>query len=388
MSKTIIFCADGTWNGPDQDDDHDGTPDCTNVYKLFIGLQGDLSVDTIRDADEQEKVLSVDGTPTQVAKYIHGVGDSRNPIRSVLGGAFGAGIIARIVRGYTFISRNYENGDVIVLVGFSRGAYTVRALAGLIASQGLLSKDLTQNKEEAYRWGGNAWYRYRRKALAANRRGLLNRLAEAIADLPAFVSAGKLKDEHLVKVQSIKAVAVWDTVGSLGIPTYQDDQRIDAFRFTDNELSKTVERGFHAVSLDEQRADFVPTLWKKRDDNTVIQTLFPGAHADVGGGYPSRNNECGLSNGALLWMVEQLKGIGVQFTNQIRSTNPPDAAGVAHQPWKHPPFNFAATKARDFRGEHLGVHPSVDERMTQDLVVAEPGTKAVKYRPVNRPIQK
>ena len=95
MGKVVIFCADGTWNGPDQDDDNDGSPDFTNVYKLFIGLDGELSADTLLNAGEQEKSLIAAGRPIQVAKYIHGVGDSKNPIRKLMGGAFGAGIIAR-----------------------------------------------------------------------------------------------------------------------------------------------------------------------------------------------------------------------------------------------------------------------------------------------------
>lgn len=241
MSKTVIFCADGTWNGPDQDDDNDGSPDFTNVYKLFLGLAGELSPGTIRNADEQEKFLMEGTRLLQVAKYIHGVGDSRNPIRKIMGGAFGAGMIARIVRGYTFISRNYAPGDAIVLTGFSRGAYTARALGGLIASEGLLTKALTKDKELAYRWGAKAWYRYRNKAKGTNKPSFIKRMAEAMADLPAFVSADDLKDEYLVPVETIKAVAVWDTVGALGLPTYEQDKRVDAFRFTNNRLSDKVE---------------------------------------------------------------------------------------------------------------------------------------------------
>ena len=133
MSKLIIYCADGTWNGPGQDENDDREPDPTNVYKLFVGLAGQPATET-RDADEQEKELRQNGRSVQVAKYVHGVGDSRNPIKKLMGGAFGAGTISRIVRGYTFISRNYESGDHIVVAGFSRGAYTARALAGLIGS--------------------------------------------------------------------------------------------------------------------------------------------------------------------------------------------------------------------------------------------------------------
>jgi uncharacterized protein (DUF2235 family) len=384
MAKTLIFCADGTWNGPDQDDDNDGSSDSTNVFKLFFGLEGELSQETIRDADEQEKFLAEGAKPVQVAKYIHGVGDSRNPIRKILGGAFGAGTIARIVRGYTFISRNYAPGDAIVLTGFSRGAYTARALAGLIASEGLLAKALTQDKKLAYRWGAKAWYRYRSKAKGASKPSFWKRLAEAMADLPAFLSADDLKDEDLVAVDTIKAVAVWDTVGALGLPKYENDARADAFRFADNRLNKKVEWGFHAVSLDEQRDDFSPTMWANRKN--VVQVLFPGAHADVGGGYPIKGGESGLSNGALLWMVDQLKEVGVQILDSIAASNQADAGGIAHQPWRHKPFDLPGkAHPRDFSGTTVQEHSSIVQRMALPSVVADPGEPPSKYKPTNRP---
>jgi uncharacterized protein (DUF2235 family) len=384
MAKTIIFCADGTWNGPDKDEDNDGSPEFTNVYKLFLGLSGELGAESLRSADEQEKTLTEGGSLVQVAKYLHGVGDSRNPIRKIFGGAFGAGTIARIVRGYTFISRNYAPGDAIVLTGFSRGAYTARALGGLIASQGLLSKPLTKDKELAYRWGANAWYRYRKQAKVSRKMAFMKRLVEAMADLPAFVSADALRDDQLVPIERIRAIGVWDTVGSLGWPNYDDDTRVDAFRFADNKLSDKVEWGFHAVALDEQRIDFVPTMWADR--RNVVQMLFPGAHADVGGGYTRNNNESGLSNGALHWMAEQLGGVGVRFADGIAQANPADPGGVAHQPWRHKPFNLPGrANPRDFAGTTVQEHPSIAERMKLPGVLAAPDGRPGKYKPLNRP---
>jgi len=134
MPKNIVFCADGTWSGLGDGDAEDAVqPGATNVLRLFATLDGRITDDSLRKRDEQEKAArDADGEPAQVAKYLHGVGDSRNTIRKLLGGVFGEGFIERIVRGYTFVSRNYEAGDRIMLVGFSRGAYTVRALAGMI----------------------------------------------------------------------------------------------------------------------------------------------------------------------------------------------------------------------------------------------------------------
>src|SRR5439155_14197616 len=103
--------------------------------------------------------------------YLHGVGDSRNFLVKILGGGGGAGLITRIVRGYTFVSRNYAPNDRIFLLGFSRGAYTVRALAGLIAARGLLDAGAPgqnlDDRENAYRLGSAVWFDYRREALAA-----------------------------------------------------------------------------------------------------------------------------------------------------------------------------------------------------------------------------
>jgi uncharacterized protein (DUF2235 family) len=370
MNKTVIFCADGTWNSPDQDVDKDDLPDPTNVYKLFCGLIGSLSTVSIREADEQEKIEQ-----RQVAKYINGVGDSRNPIRRIMGGAFGAGIISRIVRGYTFISRNYEPGDDIVIVGFSRGAYTARALGGLIVSQGLLAKHLTHDKEEAYQWGATAWYQYRKKAGAV-------RLVERVKFLPAFVSGRRLRNDDLVKVRKIKAVAVWDTVGSLGIPSYIGDERTDTFRFADTKLSPIVENGFHAVALDEQRVDFTPTFWEPRAN--IEQILFPGAHGDVGGGYPTTNHESGLSDVALEWMVERLNAVGVRFSQPIYTPFAPDPRGTAHKPWQKGTFSTRKKALREFQGAGIDEHPAVAARMNAGPVVHEPSEAPRPYLPPNR----
>ena len=123
MPKRIVFCADGTWNGPEQqtgvtpidsDDNHGelNGATVTNVVKLFANLAGRVTPETMTMRDEQEKVLlDAAGNVVQIGKYIHGVGDSNSFLKKAMGGMFGMGVIARIVRGYTFISRNYEPGD-------------------------------------------------------------------------------------------------------------------------------------------------------------------------------------------------------------------------------------------------------------------------------------
>jgi len=380
MSKFIIFCADGTWNGPDQDDNNDNEPDVTNVYKLFLCLAGEIDAATQSLEHEKEKRLILEGKVTQVAKYIHGVGDSKNPINKLLGGIFGSGTIARIVRGYTFISREYEPGDRVIIVGFSRGAYTARALAGMIAKQGLLAKSLTTNKADAYQWGSRAWYYYRRDSGQGN---WWTRLVGGISDLPNFLARHTIKPKDLVAIDQIKAVAVWDTVGALGFPRYYKDSRADVFEFANTQLSPKVENGIHAVSLDEQRVDFTPTLWNPAEN--VHQVLFAGAHSDVGGGYTSQNKESGLSDIALIWMTDQLKALGLQFGSSDCPNTQPDPSGTSHKPWEHFPFNDGLKALRKFNGKGLIVHESIQQRMHAGPVVQEPGEAAAVYHPLNLP---
>jgi uncharacterized protein (DUF2235 family) len=384
MAKNIIFCADGTWNNPGQDENDDSIPDPTNVYKLFIWLAGAVTAATLRAADEQEKWLVTGATIEQVAKYIHGVGDSRNPINKIFGGTFGAGVIARIARGYTFISRHYEKNANIYITGFSRGAYTARALAGMIASQGVLRKELTEDKELAYRRAAQVWYRYR--SAAHTKTSILAHFAEVTANLPAFISQKSIKKSDLVAVDRIAAVAVWDTVGAMGFPLRVGrEENNDAFQFTNLDLSPKVGMGFHAVALDEQRTNFEPTLWN--DATNVKQLLFPGAHSDVGGGYPTANHESELSDIALQWMQQELSQAGARFdAPSMEIPFKQDAGGVAHKPWKHPPWNIApkATAPRVF-GAHIQEHAAIGLRYQLPGVVSEPGEARKPYRPTNRP---
>ena len=234
--------------------------------------------------DEQEKVLAdAAGATVQIAKYVHGVGDSESFLKKAMGGMFGMGVIARIVRGYTFISRHYDPGDEIHIAGFSRGAYTARALAGMISSVGLLNRaeyDPTDT-DEAYRLGVAAWCKC--KNMSLHGAGKLTDLANHMLNFVSGFFARQLDADQLIANVPIKSVAVWDTVGSMGIPAYAADKRFDVFRFVDTKLSNKVQHGFHAMAIDELRADFPVTAWDSRAG--VKQVWFVGAHADVGGGY-------------------------------------------------------------------------------------------------------
>ena len=125
MPKRIIFCADGTWQDPVNN---------TNVYRLYKAL-----------------TMASD----QVTFYDDGVGADATGLDRILDGAFGQGILQKIQDGYTKIAHVYDPGDEIFLFGFSRGAYTVRSLAGMIAICGLptgaFSDDCVTKAFAAYR---------------------------------------------------------------------------------------------------------------------------------------------------------------------------------------------------------------------------------------------
>ena len=380
MAKNIIFCADGTWNNPDNI--ADGIDDSTNVDKLFSLLQGSVIsntkfLDSTGDILELEKSVGEGAATQQIAKYINGVGNSKNKIKKLLGGSFGAGLVERIVRGYTFISRNYALGDRIYIIGFSRGAYTARALAGMIAHQGLLNNKFNRNSSQAYEMGTCAWYRYRQSVKGGFS---LFDFASAITnfDMPAYFKAGSMDPNAFLPISSIECVAVWDTVGSMGIPNYDaiEQKLVDNFRFADTKLSTTVQLGLHAIALDEQRLLFTPTLWERA--NNVKQMVFPGGHSDVGGGYLEK----GLSDAALQWMINELSTRSVQFASLTDKLKPnPGAAG--HQEWR----NFVDGKGIRVFDPNMGLlaHSSVDARKLLAAVPHHLGEAPKQYSPGNWP---
>ena len=373
MPKRIVFCADGTWNGPekqtgvapmDSGDEHGELQGAkvTNVVKLFANLGGRVTPETMMLRDEQEKIVTdAAGSVSQIAKYIHGVGDSDSFLKRAMGGMFGMGVIARIVRGYTFISRSYEPGDEIHIAGFSRGAYTARALAGMISSVGLLNRaeyDPT-DKNEAYRLGVAAWCKC--KNMSLHGAGKLTDFANHMLNFISGLFARRLDKEQLIPDVPIKSVAVWDTVGSLGIPAYAADKRFDVFRFVDAKLSDKVQNGFHAMAIDELRGDFPVTSWDSRTG--VKQVWFVGAHADVGGGYSAEESR--LSDIALEWMMKQLAEVGVRLATPLTYTPEPLIGPAIHQPWSKAPFALLPRSPRQVASTDT-IHDSVLRRWQAD----------------------
>ena len=264
MSKRIAFCADGTWQTPENQ---------TNVYRFY-------------------KALTF--TADQAKYYDDGVGADGNPISRVLGGAFGTGLWNKIKNGYAKLAQVYMAGDEVYLFGFSRGAYTARSLAGMIAAVGLPTQDFTDKLVDT------AFKAYRNKV---NRQKIL----------------AKLKNNNM-ETPKIKMVGVWDTVGSLGIPSAIGLSDPIAYGFLDTSLSSIIQNAYHALAIDEKRAQFQPTLWtgKPAPGQMVEQVWFTGCHTDVGGGAKQvAPGDPSLSDITLGWMLGRAKVLGLTFDQAV-----------------------------------------------------------------------
>jgi uncharacterized protein (DUF2235 family) len=261
MSKRIIFCADGTW---------DSAPNDTNVYKLF-------------------KAIPI--TSAQVAFYDDGVGSDGTPLEKLIGGAFGDGLFQKIKDGYTKIAHVYEQDDEIFIFGFSRGAFTARSLAGMIAICGLPTGLFDDNLVNT------AFQAYRNKAQRAALLATLN-------------------NYNLFNAK-IKMVGVWDTVGSLGIPALFGNVDPILYGFLDTSLHPDVLNAYQALAIDERRQEFPPTLWTSPSPPVAGQVLeqvwFSGVHCDVGGGYP----ETGLSDITFSWMMGNAENLELQIDANV-----------------------------------------------------------------------
>jgi len=262
MSKRIVFCADGTWNSPVTN---------TNVYRLYKAL-----------------TVSAD----QVTYYDDGIGADASGLAKVLQGAFGDGLFEKIQAGYTQIAHVYEPGDQIYLFGFSRGAYTVRCLAGMIANCGLPSGSFTDDCVK------QAFAAYRSPA---NRSAMLAGLTAC-----GLVQSG------------IQMIGVWDTVGALGIPAIFGGIDESKYGFLDTGLHPDVKIACQCLAIDEHRAQFPATLWTSSPapGQTINQVWFSGCHGDVGGGTATGGTVDGgtrLCDITLGWMIAQAKAAGLSF---------------------------------------------------------------------------
>lgn len=284
MGKRIVFCADGTWDEPGKE---------TNVYKIY-------------------KALNVGAD--QIPYYDDGVGSDGLLVQKLAGGALGAGLFQKIKDGYTKLAHAYEKDDQLFIFGFSRGAYTARSLAGMVAVCGLPTENFTDETVDT------AFEAYRNR----------DQRATLLAEL------NKSYDMFDAK---ITMVGVWDTVGSLGIPAIFGGVSPLLYGFLDTSLHPDVLHAYQALAVDEKRAEFPPTLWNSPSPNqTLEQVWFCGVHCDVGGSYPDDSDGSALSDLTLGWMIDKASLLGLEFAQGISSKyslpmDPKFALDTKHESW-------------------------------------------------------
>jgi uncharacterized protein (DUF2235 family) len=264
MPKNIVVCCDGTGN---EYGDRN-----SNVVHLYHTLLQD---------DRYQACYYHPGVGTE------GAPSARNKVEAffdvVAGLGFGKGLLGYVGDAYRFLMDVYEEGDRIYLFGFSRGAYTVRALSGMLHMYGLLHR------------GNNGLIPYILKMFARR-----TRKASGMQD--SFKEASGFQSTYSRKVL-VHLVGVWDTVSSVGMVW-------DPLKLPYTARNSTMQNGRHAVSIDERRCFFINNLWGPAyPHQSIKQVWFAGVHSDIGGSYPSL--QAGLSQITLQWMLCEAVQLGL-----------------------------------------------------------------------------
>lgn len=308
--KRIAIFADGTWCSPERGE-------ATNVLLMARGVKP-----TANGID-------------QIAFYDWGIGTDG---KTISGGLSGDGINKNIMDCYRFIVHNYEIGDELYFFGFSRGAYTVRSLAGFIRNCGILHSQYAAKIPEAFKL-------YRKRTKATHPHG--------------ETAVAFRKNYAVADTSPIHFIGVLDTVGALGIPVpFWGTLAEEEYLFHDTEPSSIIEHARHAVSIDEDRVDFKPTLWDAKATVDLQEVWFAGTHSDVGGGYKQHD----LSDCANQWMLKEATTFGLEFEDHLLDALHPNPEGKLHLARKGI-FRARGKHVRDITGP---IHVSVKERWLAD----------------------
>ncbi|KAG9254517.1 uncharacterized protein F5Z01DRAFT_750400 [Emericellopsis atlantica] len=323
--KRIILCADGTWLASDL-----GTKEVpSNVATVARTLSPTGS------NSEGELV-------PQIVFYHSGLGSGALPLQKAISGecipipsrqgrgtrltkfkgGLGWGLDLDICQIYEFIAENYEPGDELFFFGFSRGAFTVRSVAGLVCDVGVLSKvDMAhfpalwhayQNNQSGQPFASSPWYQDNAQKfhLSSNVRIKVIAVWETVGALVSILPA--LMRSIFSRTNAEQGIPEWPLVKALekiGVPVNSD------LKFYNTNLSPGVDYAFQALALDEQRLTFPPTMWHKTEKAPAIdleQCWFPGVHANLGGQgeIPASQSDHGeIGNISFAWMVDNVAGM-------------------------------------------------------------------------------
>lgn len=298
-AKNIVLCSDGTGNS-------DTKGRGTNVFKLYeaVDIHGHKFDPSLN---------------RQIAFYDDGVGTENFALQRIIGAAFGYGFAQNIRDLYLELVHVYVPGDKLFLFGFSRGAYTIRALGGMIQYCGVLQRDSDRFKTEADLKAGVkvCWKAFEKAAFPRFITDKKRRAGKASPDTEAPKRREQL-GSYPDPVE-IEFVGVWDTVGAVGMPIDELKLLVNWIcprKFGELTPGPHVRRACHALSIDDERRTFKPELWNETDalPGQVEQVWFAGVHSNVGGGYPKQ----GLSLVTLDWMMSEVKEHGLRFIPAAR----------------------------------------------------------------------
>jgi uncharacterized protein (DUF2235 family) len=224
----------------------------------------------------------------------------------------GKGINRQIRRAYGYLASRYRPGDKIFLIGYSRGAYAVRSLAGAIDMVGLLkAKHATvRNIRTAYRH------------------------YETHPDGPHAHAFARAYCHDQVEIEM---VGVWDTVKALGMRLpFLWRGTIARHAFHNHRLGSHIRNGFQALALDETRVVFTPVIWTCPPGwkGHVEQVWFRGAHGDIGGQLGGYEVARPLANIPLIWMLERGESVGLPLPTGWKARFYTDASGPSVGTWK------------------------------------------------------
>lgn len=363
-SKNIVLCADGTGNSG-------GKGYGTNVWRLFSAV--DLHGHEVDETVPRQLAFYDDGVGTEDFKLLKvlggafGLGLSRK-IRDlydclarnyapgdaifVFGfsrGAFTARSLTGLIAacGIVDLDRELSKQDVIEihrdacrLLWVGRllawlGFFTPKVASIKPASSPLLARKMVRAAFNTYRRQHRQDKLWVPKSIARRTPGLRGHYARKIRDRKQRAAgkhvgdvtlAEQFRQRYGVKVTDpelgtkttcvpIRCVGVWDTVGALGAPIDLIRTLFEwlfSFDFHRQDLHGSVQHGFHALSIDDERRTFHPILWNERESHTpgrIEQVWFAGVHSNVGGGYPKP----GMATVSLYWMMRRAEACGLRF---------------------------------------------------------------------------
>ncbi len=285
MTKKLIVCADGTWSNPSQKDREQYRP--SNVVKIASSLA---------PCDSQGN--------NQIIYYEPGIG-TEGLVDPWVSGFTGVGLSRSVRAAYTFLIHNYQPGDLVYCFGFSRGAFVVRSLCGLVGKVGLLKRQYVFLCDEAFE---------------------LYRTTDVEAESPEMADFrnGRVHPDPIDDARNpfiVHFVGVWDTVGALGVPVGgMAGWTSTGLAFHDTTLNPHLPYAYHALAIDERREAYTPAVWKRAPsahNRDVQQVWFCGAHGNVGGGY----EDMGLASIAFIWLKEKAQSCGLEFDQQYIQDN-------------------------------------------------------------------